>query len=52
MMMSVWVLMEAMLNSQGDLDLVHGFADKPSGIHNELEGSMNVIRGTLEGLTR
>jgi hypothetical protein len=43
-------LMEAELNSQESLDLVHGFADKASEIHKELEGSMDVIRGTLEGL--
>lgn len=42
--------MEAEFNSHGGLHLVHGFADEASEIHNELEGSLDVIRGTLEGL--
>lgn len=42
--------MEAELNSYGDLTLVRGFASKASEIHNELEGSIDVLRGTLEGL--
>ena len=42
--------LEAELNSFGDLTRANGFADKASEIHEELEGSMDVIRGTLEGL--
>lgn len=42
--------LEAELDSFGDLTHAKGFADKAAKVYEELERSMDVIRGTLEGL--
>ena len=42
--------LEAELDSFGDLTHANGFADKAAELYEELERSMDVIRGTLEGL--
>lgn len=44
------IKLEAELDSFGDLTHAKGFADEASKVYEELERSMDVIRGTLEGL--